>query len=93
MKCLECDKYTVVMWHWIDCGSLYRSVCSYFAGMWHYCTSHYILTAFLLFMFHQMCGAKGECGAQCAHTVCIVLISTYHLLPLIFFQDSINHCC
>ena len=33
MKCLECDNYTVVWLHWIDCGFLNTSVFLYYAGM------------------------------------------------------------
>ena len=54
MKCLECEKYTVVVWHWIDCGSLNLSVCLYLSGMWHHCTYHYILTDLLLVMSHLL---------------------------------------
>ena len=54
MKYLECDNYTVVFWHWNDCGSN-RSVCLYLAGMWHHCTSYYILADFVLLMSHQLC--------------------------------------
>ena len=49
MKCLECDKYTVVMWHWIDyaplidlsvyiwqeCGAIVRRTCTYMMYITH----------------------------------------------------------
>ena len=45
MKYLECDKYTVTLWHWIDCGSLNVSIFLYLAGMWRNCNTR--LTIYL----------------------------------------------
>ena len=36
MRCFECYNYTIVLWYWIDCGSLNRYVCLYLAGMLQY---------------------------------------------------------
>ena len=62
MKYLECDKDIVVVWHWIDCGSLNLSVFLYFAGMWHVLL--YRFTDLLLVMSHQLC-ANGYAYSSC----------------------------
>ena len=47
---MECEKYTVVLWNWIDYGSLNRYVCLYLAGMRRHCKAHNLLFDMLLFM-------------------------------------------
>ena len=75
------------MWHWIDCGFLDRYVID-LAGMWHHCTSHYRLSDLL------SCAPTGmPTCVPIGIGRTIVLMSTYHLSPLLFFHDSIHHCC
>ena len=45
--------YRLIMCMIIIYEYIYRYVCLYFAGIWPYCTSHYILSELLLVMYHQ----------------------------------------